>query len=208
MTSSPGTPDLTDRTGSASEADRAFSIGEPAERLVSRVVEGDEAAFAHLYDRLSPLVYGLILRILRDATQAEDVTQEVFIELWSHADRFDQSRGSARTWAATIARHRAVDRVRNEQAHRDRNDRFAVVNAVADGNPESVTIERNERRLAREALGRLDPRQREAVQLAFYHGLKHTEIAELLGLPLGTVKTRIRTGLLHLRRQHELATAD
>lgn len=205
MTSSPRAPDPADRTGFASVAGRGASIGEPADRLVGRVVEGDKAAFADLFDLLSPLVYGLILRILRDATQAEDVTQEVFVELWRHADRFDPSRGSARTWAATIARHRAVDRVRHEQAHRDRNDRFAVVNTVADGSSEGFTIERDERRLAREALGRLDPRQRQAVQLAFYDGLKHTEIAELLDLPLGTVKTRIRTGLLHLRRQYAAA---
>jgi len=208
VTSSSTAHDPNGSTSSPSGDDIAVSIGESTECLVARVSGGDQAAFAQLYDRLAPLVYGLTLRILRDANQAEDVTQEVFIELWRHADQFDPSRGVARTWAATIAHHRAVDRVRTEQAHRHRNDRWAAVMVVADGGPEGVTIEGDERRLAREALERLEPVQRQAVQLAFYDCLKHTQIAELLGLPLGTVKSRIRAGLGNLRRQGNLAITD
>jgi len=187
----------------------APSVGEHTDRLLTRVALGDREAFASLYDGLAPLVYGLTRRVVRDARQAEEVTQEVFIELWRRADQFDGTRGSARTWVATIAHHRAVDRVRAERARGLRNDRYAAIAtaAVPDGGPEGVAIDRDRARRARQALEQLDPRQRQAVQLAFYDGLKHTQIAELLGVPLGTVKSRIRSGLLALRRRDDFAAA-
>lgn len=208
MKSSPSEPGPNGSAGSLAGQDTAVSLGESTEYLVARVRAGDQAAFAQLYDRLAPLVYGLIRHILRDAKQAEDVTQDVFVAIWLHADQFDSSRASARTWAATIAHHRAVDRVRLEHAHGHRDDRWVAGIVVADGNPERSSTETDERRLALDALDRLEPGQRQIVQLAFYGGLKHTQIAELLGLPVGTVKSRIRSGLRNLRRQRDLATGS
>ena len=167
--------------------------------FIAQVATGDQSAFASLYDQLAPTVFGVVRRVLRDPTQAEEVTQEVFVEIWQQASRFDAGRGSVRTWAVTIAHRRAVDRVRSEQAHRDRHLRAAAVDVEDDPMPEDTAVETEDRRRARAAMAELSDAQRQALELAFYDGLTHVQIADQLGIALGTVKTRIRDGLIRLR---------
>lgn len=168
--------------------------------LLRQVADGDHDAFATLYDRLSPLLYGTCKRVLHDSSHAEEVTQEVFVEIWRQASRFDGSRGSARTWAAMIARRRAVDRVRSEQAHRDRQGADAAVMTMAPAGPDEEAVERDLRARATAALGQLSVPQREALELAYFDGYTHVEIADRLGIALGTAKTRLRDGMIRLRQ--------
>lgn len=171
------------------------------EELLSDVAKGDQQAFAALYDRVGAQVYGLVRRVLRDPSQSEEVTQEVLLEVWRTACRFDSSRGSANGWLMTMAHRRAVDRVRSEQSSRNRDDRAATRNADAAGFDvvaEDVEI-RLEQEEVRRALGGLTDLQREAIELAYYGGYTYREVAELLDTPLGTVKTRLRDGLIRLR---------
>jgi RNA polymerase sigma-70 factor (ECF subfamily) len=167
--------------------------------LIGRVAAGDQAAFAALYDDLSPLVYGIAKRVVRDPSHAEEVTQEVFVDLWRLATRFDAARGNVRSWAATIAHRRAVDRVRSEQSHRDRERADALTAPTEASGPDEIAVEGESRQRAVSALGQLSPPQREALELAYYGGLTHVEVADRLGIALGTAKTRIRDGLLRLR---------
>jgi RNA polymerase sigma-70 factor (ECF subfamily) len=169
------------------------------ETCIGRVAAGDQGAFAAIYDQLVPSVYGVARRVLRDPAQAEEVTQEVFTEIWRQATRFDAGRGSVRTWAVTIAHRRAVDRVRSEQARRDRQARQATLDPPADATPEDTALDSEDRERARAAMAELSAAQREALELAFYDGLTHVQIADHLGIALGTVKTRIRDGLIRLR---------
>lgn len=173
---------------------------------MARVARGDQPAFAELYDRLAPAVFGVAKRVLRDAAQAEEVAQEVFVEVWKQAARFDPERGGVRTWAVTIAHRRAVDRVRSEQAHRSRQLRSAPTETRPGPTPEDVTVDREERRRARTALAELSAVQREVLELAFYDGLTHVQIADHLGIALGTVKTRARDGLIRMRAVMERAS--
>lgn len=166
---------------------------------IARVAQGDQAAFASLYDVLAPTVFGVVRRVLRDPAQAEEVTQEVFVEIWRQAARFDAERGSVRTWAVTIAHRRAVDRVRSEQSHRDRHAAVGAASHDVTATPEDDAIESDDRTRARAAIAQLPAAQREALELAFYDGLTHVQIADHLGIALGTVKTRIRDGLIRLR---------
>lgn len=177
--------------------------------LIQRVGRGDQAAFAELYDATAPLVHGVVRRIVRDPAHSEEVTQEVFVELWRIAPRFDADRGTVSAWVATIAHRRAVDRVRTEQAARDRVEREArkaerpedvVADAVVDVDQRDF-----DRRRVRRALDRLTPMQREAVELAYFGGHTYREVAVLLDVPEGTIKTRIRDGMIRLR--DELGTA-
>jgi RNA polymerase sigma-70 factor (ECF subfamily) len=167
--------------------------------IIGQVANGDQTAFASLYDQLAPTLFGVIRRVLRDPSQAEEVTQEVFVEIWKQAARFDGERGSVRTWAVTIAHRRAVDRVRSEQAHRDRLMRSAAVEEDDSLTPEDAALDIEERQQARIAMAQLSQAQREALELAFYEGMTHVQIAERLDVALGTVKTRIRDGLIRLR---------
>jgi RNA polymerase sigma-70 factor, ECF subfamily len=176
---------------------------DPQLALLQRVGRGDQAAFADLYDGVAPLVHGVVLRIVRDPTQAEEVVQEVFVELWRVAPRFDPAKGTVTSWVATIAHRRAVDRVRSEQAARNRVEREAARaerphDEVADS---VVAVDQSqfERRRVRRALDRLTSMQREAVELAYFGGHTYREVAVLLGVPEGTVKTRIRDGMIRLR---------
>lgn len=166
--------------------------------LMSRVASGDRDAFAALYDAVAARVYGLIRRVLRDATLAEEVAQEALVEVWRTAGRFDRTRGSAVGWIFTIAHRRAVDRVRAEQAATERERRTATASVPFDDVVEEVTA-RLERHAVRRCLSTLTHLQREAVLLAFYGGLTYREVAERLGTPLPTVKTRMRDGLIRLR---------
>ncbi len=163
-----------------------------AEALVRRLAAGDQAALGEFYDRFAALAHGLCLRILRDAGEAEDAVQEVFVQVWRQAARYDRSRGTPEAWLCTIARSRALDRVRRRTARRE--DNAAEPPVVATETP------RHEHALAvRKALAALSEDQRRALELAYYDGLTQSEIATKLGEPLGTVKTRIRTAMLRLR---------
>lgn len=168
--------------------------------LLLRVAKGDQEAYAALYDRLAPTVIGVVRGVVRDPAQSEEVAQEVLVEVWKSAARFDADRGSARTWILTIAHRRAVDRVRSEQAHRNRDERIGHRDRPRAFDQVSETVEvRLEHRAVREALDSLTDLQREAVELAYYKGLTYREVAELLDTPLGTIKTRMRDGMIRLR---------
>ena len=165
-----------------------------------RCARGDEDAFGALYDRTNARVYGLIRRVLRDPNQAQEVTQEVYVEVWRQASRFDPTKGSAMSWLLTIAHRRAVDRVRSAQAGAERDERYAAstMEIPSDVVSESVELKLEAGRVRR-ALIDLTEVQREAIALTYYGGYSHREVAELLDLPLGTVKTRVRDGLIRLR---------
>ena len=166
--------------------------------LLTQVARGDEAAFAKLYDELTPRVYGLCRRIVRDPAQAEEVAQEALVEVWRTAGRYDPAKGSASAWVLTIAHRRAVDRVRAEQASTDRERRVATEEVPYDDVVEQATA-RLERQQVRRCLQGLTDLQREAITLAYYRGYSYREVADLLGAGLPTVKTRMRDGLIRLR---------
>jgi RNA polymerase sigma-70 factor, ECF subfamily len=174
--------------------------------LLAAVATGDRGAFAALYDQTSPRVHGTVLRVLRDPAQSEEVTQEVFLEVWRRAATFDPDRGSALAWMVTIAHRRAVDRVRSEQASRDRDAAVGSAATPTASDPVAETVEdRLERRRVHKALGVLSDLQRQSIELAYYDGLTYREVAERLGVPLGTVKTRMRDGLQRLRAEFDEA---
>ncbi|MGI5246497.1 sigma-70 family RNA polymerase sigma factor [Dactylosporangium sp. CA-139066] len=171
-----------------------------ADELLARVARGDERAFAELYDLVSARVYGLIRRVLRDPAQSEEVAQEVMVEVWRTAGRYDPARGSATAWVFTIAHRRAVDRVRAEQAGVERVRRVAAVSAETpyDDVVETATA-RIEQQQVRRCLDGLTELQREAITLAYYGGNSYREVADLLGTALPTIKTRMRDGLIRMR---------
>lgn len=168
--------------------------------MLVRVAAGDQGAFARVYDMLSPRVFGLILRVLVDRSQSEEVLQEVFLEVWQSAARFAPNKGQGRTWVLTIAHRRAVDRVRASQASTDRDVRvgFRDLDVAYDRVAEQAQL-RIEGRQVATALKTLPDPQREALTLAYYGGYSQSEIAALVGAPLGTIKTRMRDGLTRLR---------
>jgi RNA polymerase sigma-70 factor (ECF subfamily) len=171
-----------------------------ADALLQRVALGDAPAFEKLYDRMVSAVFGVIRRVLRDPAQSEEVTQEIMIEVWRTATRFDAERGSASTWILTMAHRRAIDRVRSAQASRDREERVAHRDHVSAYDEVAEQVEnRLEQEQVRRCLGDLTELQRESVTLAYYGGHTYREVAELLDTPLGTVKTRLRDGLIRLR---------
>ena len=170
------------------------------EELLHRSATGDEAAFGELYDAVSTRLFGLVRRVVRDPAQSEEVTQEVFLEIWRHSARFDAGRGSALSWMLTIAHRKAVDRVRSSEASRSRDESWGVSHqdvdhdATAEGAVQRLDAER-----VHQALQTLTDAQRQALELSYLSGYTHTEVASMLGLPLGTAKTRIRDGLIRLR---------
>ncbi len=175
----------------------------PSERLAAllrQASQGDEGAFAQLYDAVSARLFGLVVRVIRDRAQSEEVSQEAFLEIWRTASRFDQDRGSALSWMMTIAHRKAVDRVRSAEASGRRDNRYHDANhdveydTTADAAHSSLEAER-----VRRALQTLTPAQRSALELAYFGGYTHSEVATMLNLPLGTAKTRIRDGLIRLR---------
>lgn len=170
------------------------------EDLMARVARGDEDAFASLYDLLAPRVHGLARRVVRDPAQAEEVTQEAMVEVWRLAARFDPGKGSAVGWALTIAHRRAVDRVRSAQARADRESRVAASSGeIAFDQVSEATLGRLERQQLRHCLRRLTELQHESIAMAYYGGLTYPQVASVLGVPLATVKTRMRDGLIRLR---------
>jgi RNA polymerase sigma-70 factor (ECF subfamily) len=177
---------------------RQTTTGDDLTELLVMLARGDESMFGLLYDHIAGPVFGLVRRVLRDPAQAEEVTQEVLVEVWRTAPRFDPDRGNARTWIMTMAHRRAVDRVRSEQASRDRESKTVDVERTAPPVDEAVAIQL-EHQQVRAALGHLTDIQREAIALAYYGGHTYREVAELLDIPLATTKTRIRDGLIRLR---------
>jgi RNA polymerase sigma-70 factor (ECF subfamily) len=173
---------------------------ETPEAMLALVARGDRAAFDRLYDRFADAVFGLVRKVLRDPAQSEEVTQEVLVDLWRTASSFDPARGSAATWVMTIAHRRAVDRVRSAHASSVRDTKVALLEHSPEFDVVAQTVEtRLEREQVTRALKGLTDAQREAVTLAFYGGYTHVQISELLAVPLGTVKTRIRDGLIRMR---------
>jgi RNA polymerase sigma-70 factor (ECF subfamily) len=196
--------------GLMSGVDRRLQIADPAmldddapltlEQTVQRVARGDDAAFEDLFRRVSGPVLGLIRRVLRDPAQSEEVAQEVMVEVWRTASRFDPDRGSATSWILTMAHARAVDRVRSAQASSAREQRIGQRDTVREYDEVAEEVEvRLEQQAVRKCLGGLTDLQRESVQLAYYGGYTYREVGELLDVPLGTVKTRLRDGLIRLR---------
>ncbi|PXY19519.1 ECF RNA polymerase sigma factor SigK [Prauserella muralis] len=175
--------------------------GPTDEELLGAVARGDEHAFERLYDRLAGRVFGLVRRVVRDTAQSEEVTQDVLVELWRTAPRYSPDKGSALNWVLTMAHRRAVDRVRSARASSDR-ERKATFEAGRarpfDEVTEAVTG-RWERQQVRRCLGHLTELQRESVLLAYYQGYTYREVAEVLSAPQGTIKTRLRDGLIRLR---------
>jgi RNA polymerase sigma-70 factor, ECF subfamily len=168
--------------------------------LLVRVGRGERAAFDALYDTIAPLVYGVARRVVRDPQMAEDIAQEALVEVWRQAPRFDPSKGRATSWIVTIAHRRAVDRVRSEQSRHQREDRVGRDTATVSTTEPGARLEAADTtdELAT-GLASLTELQRDAIRLAFYEGRTHQEVAQLLGIPLGTAKTRIRDGLIRLR---------
>jgi RNA polymerase sigma-70 factor (ECF subfamily) len=183
----------------ARPAGHDIDLDDPCGALLRRAGRGDQSAFGELYDALSPLVYGVVLKVVRDPSHAEEVAQEVFVELWRLAARFDGTKGSAKAWAATLAHRRAIDRVRSEQATRLRQDRDAN-QTVREHDVVAAEVESSlDQARVRRALGQLSELQREAVELAYFGGHTYREVAVLLDVAEGTVKSRIRDGMIRLR---------
>jgi RNA polymerase sigma-70 factor (ECF subfamily) len=177
------------------------------QELLEKVALGDQQAFSRLYDLVAPRVFGLVKRLLRDHAQSEEVTQEVFLEIWQSATRFDPNKGGATTWILTMAHRRAVDRVRSSQSSRDRDTRVGIRDHKVDYDNVSETIEiRLEHERVEKAMTRLTELQRQAVSLAYYGGYSHREVAEMLSVPIGTVKTRLRDGMIRLRDELGVAS--
>ncbi|WP_344073207.1 ECF RNA polymerase sigma factor SigK [Microbacterium sediminicola] len=169
-------------------------------QLLGAIASGDRAAFATLYDSLASRMFGLILRVLVDRAQSEEVLQEVFLEIWQSASRFAPNKGQGRSWVLTIAHRRAVDRVRSSQTATDRDVRVGMRDrdVAHDGVAEEVELKIEGQRVA-DALQALPDAQREAITLAYWGGYSQSEIAAMVGAPLGTVKTRMRDGISRLR---------
>ena len=182
---------------------RTVSASTPpsANDLMRRVQRGDQEAFAAFYDELSARVFGVVKRVLRDRAMSEEVTQEIFVELWTQAGRFDADRGNASTWALTIARRRAVDRVRREQSQRNRIEELGHQRTTGDDGPAEMVVSRLAAGRLRDAVDGLPEDQREVVVMSFIDGQSHGDIAAELDLPLGTVKGRARGGLKRLRNE-------
>lgn len=183
-----------DRAGD--EASRPRSL----DAVMRDVARGDVEAFEQLYDRMAGTVFGTIRRVLRDTAQSEEVAQEVLVEVWRTASRFDAERGNATTWILTMAHRRAIDRVRSSQSSIDREDRVAQLSHEPAYDVVATQVEqRLEAEQVRRCLRSLTDLQRESVALAYYSGYTYREVAGLLQVPLGTVKTRLRDGLIRLR---------
>lgn len=170
------------------------------EQLLERAAQGDRVAFAELYDQLMPTVLGVATRVLRDRAMAEEVAQEVMLEVWTTAQRFEAGRGSAAAWVSTFAHRRAIDRVRSEQAARDRVEKVSIRDRERSFDVVAEEVELSlEHWQVRQALATLSERQREAIELAYFQGYTYRDVATVLGIPEGTAKSRLRDGLARLR---------
>ncbi|QKW36912.1 ECF RNA polymerase sigma factor SigK [Actinomadura sp. NAK00032] len=185
---------MTDPTSGRAAPPGLPDLGE----LLVLVARGDRDAFEQVYERLSGPVYGLALRVVRDPAQAEEIAQEVLVELWRKASHYRPDKGGATAWALTMAHRRAIDRVRSAQAGRDREERAGAPGPDYDQVAEEAGT-RLEHQQVRRCLRGLTPTQRESITLAYYGGYTYREVAELLGVGLAAVKTRMRDGLIRLR---------
>jgi RNA polymerase sigma-70 factor (ECF subfamily) len=169
--------------------------------LIERTANGEEAALAALYDATASLVNGLALRVLGDRGSAEEVTGDVYLQVWRQAVRYDGTRGAPLAWLLTLTRSRAIDRLRTGASQRARTAPIEAALRVA-------SAVRQRRQVVRSALTHLPAEQRRAIELAYFEGLSHSEIAATLGEPLGTVKTRVRLGMIRLRESLGSAGKD
>jgi RNA polymerase sigma-70 factor (ECF subfamily) len=167
--------------------------------VIQRIARGERAALAELYDGTAALVHGLTTRILDDPAAAEEATADTYVQAWRQAERWDPGRGSAIAWLLMLARSRAIDRLRASGARRSEAELPAEIVGVDTDTPEQHTAFAERRQLVRGALARLVPEQRRLIELAYFDGLSHTALADAVGQPLGTVKTRIRLGMTRLR---------
>ncbi len=175
--------------------------GHDEDHALGAVARGDRAAFARFYDRYAPLIYSLALRILRVQADAEDLMQEVFLQVWRRADTYRPDRGSVESWVLTIARNRALDRQRAATTMKKAHQFLQDVSPTADdAAAQGMAILDESRSAVRSALGDLADEQRRVLELAYFDGLSQSQIAAHLGVPLGTVKTRIRSAVERLRR--------
>lgn len=179
----------------------AASVQTRNAELIRGVADGDQQSLAALYDATSRTVYGLLLRILADASAAEEVLLDVYTQVWRQAATYSRERGTALAWLTTIARSRAIDRLRRGRQEQQRTEpldpaqQFAARGTSAEDEVRAGEV----RAVVRRALDSLAPEQREVIELAYYGGMSHSEIAAARGLPLGTVKTRTRLGMMRLR---------
>jgi RNA polymerase sigma-70 factor (ECF subfamily) len=188
-------------SGSATSArTNGPSVGLELAELLKACSLGEEAAFAKLYDATAARLFGLVLRTVRDRAQAEEVTQDAYLDIWRNSARYDPERGSAMSWLMTIGHRKAVDRVRSAEAARRRDTAYEAGDQSV---PFDQTVEEAHRNLdaarVHRALGTLTETQRSALELAYFGGYTHHEVAVMLDLPLGTAKTRIRDALIRLR---------
>jgi RNA polymerase sigma-70 factor (ECF subfamily) len=169
--------------------------------LIKRVADGDQSALTALYDATSRLVFGLILRVVTDRSTAEEVLLDVYTQVWRQASTYDSTRGAPLAWLMTIARTRGIDRLRSGKHEHQNRESLDAIGEITAGtaSPEADSLTAERRQLVRSALDALSAEQREVIELAYYSGLSHSEIALKLGQPLGTVKTRTRLGMMKLR---------
>ena len=168
--------------------------------LIDKIADGDQSALTTLYDSTSRLVFGLILRVVSDRATAEEVLLDVYTQIWRQAGSYDRKRGAPLAWMMTIARTRGIDRLRSSKADLTREPLETSTEVTATTpNPEDASVASERGRLVRSALDTLSAEQREVIELAYYSGLSHSEIALRLNQPLGTVKTRTRLGMMKLR---------
>jgi RNA polymerase sigma-70 factor, ECF subfamily len=187
-----------DRPEYGNPARHAAGPGADLAAAIGLVARGDAAAFEAVYEQVAPAVFGVVRRVIRDPAQSEEVTQDVLLEVWRNASKFDAGRGSAIAWVMTLAHRRAVDRVRSVQKESDRERRTAAADVPYDEVTEAVESRLDHERVRR-CLGSLTELQRESVTLAYYGGYTYGQVATLLGIPAGTVKTRMRDALIRLR---------
>lgn len=185
----------------------APSVLDAATDLLQRVAQGDQRAFSELYDLITPRMLGLVRHVLKDHAQSEEVVQEVLLEIWQTAPRFDPNKGKAVTWMLTMAHRRAIDRVRSAQSSRDRDTRIGIRDLGREYDSVSENVEiRIEHERVEKALTKLTELQRQAVELAYYGGYTHSEVSTMLSVPIGTVKTRLRDGMIRLREELGVAS--
>jgi len=178
-----------------------MNTGEPEkEELLSRIARGDQKAFSAFYDQFAHGLYSLVFRMLNDPKETEDVLQEGFVQIWKKASTYDGKRSSAFTWAVMIMRNKAIDHIRSRQRQSRLVEEAALeFSQEPEGREDDVVSQHEQRAMVRAALEKIPCEQRQAIDLAFFSGLTQMQIAEKLGEPLGTVKARIRRGLLKLR---------
>ncbi len=191
------------------QASPTLQIQASAEELLELIAAGDAFSFAQLYEMFASRVYTGAHRVLRDPAQAEEVSQEVFIEIWSGATKFDRTRGSATSWIMTLAHREAIDRVRHSQRSRERDHLHAAADYERDHDNVQDQVHYNLNQSANKSqveqiMRRLTPLQQQVIRLAFYNNYSYRTISELLGIPLPTVKTRVRDSLIRIRKHMEV----